>query len=591
MAQRKKALLPWPENIWHTEGATSAAGLVHEVQAHLRHLQKIGAIQHFREFDPRDESSGDSAWWGFDVGWCTDDGALVRARMRLVPDALNIALTGATRETIAADEMNAWRMSWTVTAVADQRWQVSWGSPVLLFFPARRDLKWDRDFYTGKLSMHTLNAFGTVDAKDLERLMEQLSRASWYTVVITHDRRPDNPKPLPPLADLLPGGALGRVLEIRACGDQDQVFNEILAEHRVSLPWGGSVILPSSPRKDHWASADYGLKVPGGDFDRLLQKTALHVMKYAAFPAHFQDRVRDALKSMQDSWELPEIELEPNHVLKELERARQEIDTLQRQLTSANQLAEDQDKKRREAEAIAEEAQSTVLETMQAYRENPLAVREAEARAQAEEAFSWQETAEALAENLTAEVAWLRRKLAQVPGHSYGEEVPERPQGPESWQEMAALAHDLMPHVRIGDIRGPLKKLENNHREPLWLRHTWEALEALEAYAEAKKEHGPDALPNFRAYLDWPEATTLVSKTMYAASEVTLERAGTDHRGRRTRLFDVEGLGEVFMGAHFRIGGVRPPAPRMHVYDDTCGPTGLIHVGYIGPHLPNVAGR
>lgn len=591
MAKRKQGLLPWPENIWHTEGCTSTAGLVYDIKTYMLQMQQVGQIQHYREFDPRDDDPGSGAWWGFDAGWCTDDGARVRARLNLMPDQMEVELLGATRETVSVNRTIPLRMGWTVTAEADRPWQSEWFSPALAFFPARGDLNWDRDWLTGRLSMHCITAFSQISPDQTRNLLEQLSLSTWYTTVITHDRRPITSEPLPGLFEMLPNSMVGRVLEIRAYGDQDQVFNELLAEHRVRLPWGGSVILPSSPRKEYWTSADYDLKVPGGDFARLLQKTALHVMRYAAFPSHYQDRVRGAVEDLRASWELPEIELEANHLLQELDEARREIGSLELKLSSSRGEIEGLQEKRRVAEEIAEQSRAEVLEMMQAYREHPLAVREAEARAQAEEAFSSQEETMALAEDLTAEVAWLRRQLAQVPGRSYGEAAPERPKGPESWQEMADLAHDLMPHVRIGDIWGPLKKLENNHREPLWLRHTWEALEALEAYAEAKKEHGPDVLPHFHSYLDWPEATTLVPKTMYVASEVTLERAGADHRGRRTRLFDVEGLGEVFMGAHFRVGGVRPPAPRMHFYDDTSGPTGQIHVGYIGPHLPNAAGR
>ncbi|WP_272261972.1 hypothetical protein [Streptomyces xanthophaeus] len=44
--------------------------------------------------------------------------------------------------------------------------------------------------------------------------------------------------------------------------------------------------------------------------------------------------------------------------------------------------------------------------------------------------------------------------------------------------------------------------------------------------------------------------------------------------------------GQVFMGEHVRIGSGRPPAPRLHLYDDTSGRTGQIHIGYIGAHLP-----
>jgi hypothetical protein len=43
---------------------------------------------------------------------------------------------------------------------------------------------------------------------------------------------------------------------------------------------------------------------------------------------------------------------------------------------------------------------------------------------------------------------------------------------------------------------------------------------------------------------------------------------------------------KVFMQAHLRIGGGNTVAPRLHFYDD--GPnTGLVYIGYLGPHLRN----
>lgn len=591
MAKRKQGLLPWPESIWHTEGRASTAGLVYEVKNHLQQMHQLGQIQHYRETDPRETDPDSGTWWRFDAGWCTPDGARIRARLNLIPDQVEAEALGATRETVSGNRTIPLRMSWNVTAEADRPWQLEWSSPALSFFPARGDLKWDRDWITGQLSMHNVRGFSQIVPDHVRTLLEQLSLSTWYTTVITHDRRPITSEPMPGVFEMLPNSMVGRVLEIRAYGDQDQVFNELLAEHRVRLPWGGSVILPSSPRKESWASAAYDLKVPGGDFARLLQKTALHVMRYAALPSHYPDRVRDAVEDLRASWGLPEIELETNHLLQKLDEAQREIGSLELKLSSSQREIEGLQEKYRVAQEIAEQSRAEVLETMRAYREHPLAVREAEAQVQAEEASSAEEAALTLAEDLTAEVAWLRRQLAQVPGRSYGEDAPERPKGPASWREMADLVESLSSHVRLGDIWGPLEKLAGRKHEDTWLRRTWESLEALEAYAEAKKEHGPSTLPHFNAYLDWPEATSLVPKTWYCASEVSLERAGADHRGRRTRLFEAEGLGEVFMGAHFRVGGVRPPAPRMHIYDDTAGKTGKIHIGYIGPHLPNAAGR
>jgi hypothetical protein len=41
--------------------------------------------------------------------------------------------------------------------------------------------------------------------------------------------------------------------------------------------------------------------------------------------------------------------------------------------------------------------------------------------------------------------------------------------------------------------------------------------------------------------------------------------------------------GQAFFGAHIKLERFKSPAPRLHFYDDT---TGLIYIGYYGPHLP-----
>jgi hypothetical protein len=41
----------------------------------------------------------------------------------------------------------------------------------------------------------------------------------------------------------------------------------------------------------------------------------------------------------------------------------------------------------------------------------------------------------------------------------------------------------------------------------------------------------------------------------------------------------------IFMGAHFKIALSATISPRIHYYDDTAR-TGVVYVGYIGPHLP-----
>jgi hypothetical protein len=59
---------------------------------------------------------------------------------------------------------------------------------------------------------------------------------------------------------------------------------------------------------------------------------------------------------------------------------------------------------------------------------------------------------------------------------------------------------------------------------------------------------------------------------------------------RRERTFPVpeavDPSRKLFMEAHLRIGGGNTVSPRLYFYDD--GPnTGLVYVGYLGPHPTN----
>jgi len=584
MAKRKQ-LLPWPDTVWHASGRVRHTTALDAIRDHIDDSIEHGEIADARRFLPE----GGHWWWGVDAAWQTKDGDRINARLLLAPDLVIAEREGLQRhspDVIPADL----DLSWTLTAEADRPWQMAWKSPVDVMFGNLTTYDWVGGRLllmeeTGALDLHT---------EHLAQQFEELSACPWYIPVVTHDRRPVEEavqSPGLPLAELVPPSLRGRVVEFRVYGDQDQIVNAdgVLPESRLRLKWGGGLILPTKPRHDEWPMADCIVRrPPGGTFGQLLKETADAVVRYAALRPHFCSRARAGVENLRNSWVLPELPVASARAMREKreaeERAR-ELETL---------LAETRDLLRREREkaqlvyASKEAAEKRLLEL----ERNPLTEQAKEFRAEAESAWAAEATAQAEAEELTREVAYLRRQLALVPGRSYAEPVPERPKGPESWQELFELATELMPYVRILDCaREPVKSLRGHSSEKTWLRRTEEALEALNAYGEAKAEHGAGVLPHFTAYLDWPQATTLISKGMYVASEVLLERGGSDLRVRRTRLFTVPELGEVFMGAHVRIGGGRPPAPRMHFYDDTAGPTGQVIVGYVGPHLPNFKGR
>lgn len=120
-----------------------------------------------------------------------------------------------------------------------------------------------------------------------------------------------------------------------------------------------------------------------------------------------------------------------------------------------------------------------------------------------------------------------------------------------------------------------------------WLRVAWDALLALNHFAQASAEGtaGGD-------FLSWCKSEESHAYP-FPAAKVAMRESDTVTRKdklRRERMLavpkSVHPEGVVFMQAHLRIGSGNTIAPRLHFYDD--GPnTGRVYVGYLGPHLRN----
>jgi hypothetical protein len=132
------------------------------------------------------------------------------------------------------------------------------------------------------------------------------------------------------------------------------------------------------------------------------------------------------------------------------------------------------------------------------------------------------------------------------------------------------------------------ERLDESFKAATWAAKAWRALRALDDYAEARINGEFDR--DFYAYCqEPPPGRTGISANVVAMTE------SDDTRGNRrfaaARQFtvpaEVNPEGKVHMWAHVKLDSTGRTAPRMHFYDDTAGPTGRIHVGYIGPHLPN----
>ncbi|MGW4102287.1 hypothetical protein [Streptomyces sp. NPDC004976] len=120
-----------------------------------------------------------------------------------------------------------------------------------------------------------------------------------------------------------------------------------------------------------------------------------------------------------------------------------------------------------------------------------------------------------------------------------------------------------------------------------WLRVAWDALLALNHFAQASAEGttGGD-------FLSWCKSEESHAYP-FPAAKVAMRESDTVTRKdklRRERMLrvpeSVHPDGVVFMQAHLRIGSGNTVAPRLHFYDDGLN-TGRVYVGYLGPHLRN----
>jgi hypothetical protein len=574
---KRRMLHPWPDNAWHSSGRVRKSISLQVIRQYLQDSAATESIMYWRDFTPL----GPDYWWGFDAAWRTDDGHRIKARLLLEPDSTFVKKKKLTREDLETRDVDV-EMTWSLTAEADGPWNLNWKSPLGIFADRRV-----YDWVSGRMPLMRYTGFTVMDAEHIQDGFKELETTPYYITVITHDKAPssevsDNDTGL---VDLVPPSLKGRILEVRVFGDQDQIINAdgVLPDSRLRLKWGGALILPTSPRQEAWPTADYMIRRPsGGNMEQLLKETAETVTRYAALQPHLCDRARSGLKDLRESWELPEIELAPRRILMEKREAEEEAARLRLLLEDARNEAETERKGRREAEQTRDVASGKLRELT----ESSLVKGARELQQQAEAAWQAMDASDALAERLAAEVAYLRSQLAQVPGRSYNEPVPEPQEGPSSWEELLQLTFERLPKVRVlDDVIEHLDKLDRHPKTKLWVRRTWTVLKAYQAYAEAKEIQGPEVLPRMQAYLRWEMAPVVFPESWHASKEVTLLKR--DPKFSAMRTFRVERHGMVFMGEHVRVGGNRPPAPRMYLFDDTSGPTGLIHVGYIGPHLPN----
>jgi hypothetical protein len=228
-----------------------------------------------------------------------------------------------------------------------------------------------------------------------------------------------------------------------------------------------------------------------------------------------------------------------------------------------------------EADLIREELERDAAEQITSL-EASVATAEAERFDDADELEELRRERDALQRNM--------RLLAQPPGLI--DESPDDPHQlavPESIADAIELAQERLTCVVIPDeALRDIDELDGTAKYQVWGSTIWQGLLALNEYARTKAagvEHSGFKL--------WCEATGDWPVSKLAMTESDRVQNEPKFRDQRSFVVDpaVSPSGRVLMFAHLKIqAGGGDNIPRLYFHDDTDGPTGKMHVGFIGPH-------
>ncbi len=201
------------------------------------------------------------------------------------------------------------------------------------------------------------------------------------------------------------------------------------------------------------------------------------------------------------------------------------------------------------------------------------------------------EESEKLLDSALARVRFLEGRLRAAGDHaSAGEATPPAmlPESADTCVESLGLARQYLSYVDVGASDATASSLDTFAKSAAWAKKAWRTFRAMEDYADLKETEGFDG--DFLAYCtSAPSGRTTIPPAWVAMKESESTDNNPKYRSARTFAVpeEVNVDGEVYMPAHIKLEAGGRPAPRIHFYDDTSGPSGSVHVGYFGAHLPN----
>ncbi|MEU3904184.1 hypothetical protein AB0F20_10230 [Streptomyces goshikiensis] len=552
------------------------------IEARLTELRNAGTVEEF----VRHDYPGARPQQLFDALWRPEKGVVVRGRLVLAP-------------------FDGLMSPWELIAEATRNWDWSWPSPASMFWPKSRDSAWDAVGAYGALAYRTTTFIDSPETA-LSGVRDALDAQADIHVLTTDDEPGHPAHQLVPLVRYLPAGFTGRVIEQRVSPSAVTAVNRALAPAGLRLPPQGALIVPQRSLLSRTDTAD--LVIPSARFSQGRPQALVEALvRHATVPRQtgpgqhrHVELLRTQFSVMPDEEVIDELEEDLKTAETKLTAALQDAENLRTALHKTTALLRESKQESQARSSELEQARQAIKESRTALAEASAAhgqlldsvqnsdmgtaLRDAEARRDAAESEA--EAAEELLDEQAREIAWLRTRLAAA--GQLAPEVAPPTAYPSSWENLAERCAVELERIVLGDILATSRPLRGHTSETTWLRRTWEALRALDAYARAKSKHGPEVLPHLSAYLSWRDAAVALPRSRYSANESQLVL--TTPKLRDERLLpvprDVDPSGRALMAEHIRIGSGRPPAPRLHFHDHTAG-NGRIYVGHIGPHLRN----
>lgn len=185
-------------------------------------------------------------------------------------------------------------------------------------------------------------------------------------------------------------------------------------------------------------------------------------------------------------------------------------------------------------------------------------------------------------------VAFLEREFRQRGEAVYEQDEDEYPDDVTLSVDAMKYAADLLHYLAFSPGAADCcAELDEQHSAPITAKRAWRALRALNDYARVKLE--AEWSGNFLQYC----RETPAGCATFPPDDIALtESEGTlgNPRCREARMFTVptavDPSGVILMDKHVKVAGRGALTARLHFHDDTGGSTKMVHVGYLGPHLP-----